>query len=52
MNARRGGPAAAEQQRIAAAVEQRLAAAAAKVNFKTSDHLNFLVSVLSIHEVH
>ena len=71
MNARRGGPAAAEQQRIAAAAaqqerlaaaaqqerlaaaadEQRLAAAAAKVNFST-DLLNFLVSVLLIHEVH
>ena len=72
MNARRGGPAAAPQQRIAAAAEQRriaaaaeqqriaaaaaqqqrLAAAAAKVNFNTSVHLNFLVSVLLIHEVH
>ena len=45
--------AAAEQQRMAAAAEQqRIAAAAAKVNFNTSDHLNFLVSVLLIHEVH
>ena len=44
--------AAAEQQRIAAAEQRRIAAAAAKVNFNTSDHLNFLVSVLLIHEVH
>ena len=63
MNARRGGSAAAEQQRIAAAAEQqriaaaaaeqqriaaaaaeqqRIAAAAAKVNFNTSDLLNFV----------
>ena len=61
MNARRGGPAEAEEQRIAAAApelqriaaavaeEQRLAAAAAKVNFNTTDLLNFLVSVLLIH---
>ena len=60
MNARWGGPAEAEKQRIAAASagqqrtaaavaeEQRLAAAAAKVNFHTTDLLNFLVSILLI----
>ena len=64
MNARRGGPAEAEEQRIAAAAperqriaaavaeEQRLAAAAAKVTFHTTDLLNFLVSILLIHQVH
>ena len=50
MNARRGGPAEAEQQRIAAAAEQqRLAAAAAKVNFYTTDLLNFLASIILVH---
>ena len=51
MNARRGGPGAAEQQRIAAAAaeQQRIAAAAAKVNFYTTDLLNFLVSILLVH---
>ena len=61
MNARRGGPAAAEQQRIAAAAaeqqrlaaaaaeQQRLAAAAAKVNFDTTDLLNFLASIILVH---
>ena len=45
--------AAARQQRMAAAAEQqRMAAAAAKVNFYTTDLLNFLISVLLIHEVH
>ena len=64
MNARRGGPAEAEEQRIAAAAperqriaaavaeEQRLAAAAAKVTFHTTDLLNFLISILLIHQVH
>ena len=60
MNARRGGTAAAEQRRIAAAAEQqrlaaaaaeeqRLAAAAAKVNFYTTDLLNFLASIILVH---
>ena len=60
MNARRGGPAEAEQQRIAAAAEQqriaaaaaerkRMAAAAAKVNFYTTDLLNFLASIILVH---
>ena len=73
MNARRGGPAEAEEQRIAAAAperqriaaavaeeqrlaaaaeQQRLAAAAAKVTFHTTDLLNFLISILLIHQVH
>ena len=60
MNARRGGPAeaqqlrmtaAAEQRRIAAAAaeQQRLAAAATKVNFYTTDLLNFLASIILVH---